>query len=144
MSDENIQYPSIGDQAKNLGTSLHELMSRAMQGNRLLAPRDTQFKRLEECKACEFYDESQGRCTKCGCFMKMKVTMSFEKCPVDKWGPDDTSFNEWIDNGAPAEPSTELPHYMKRLPDGNVVPEEEYDKLIKNFEPQDIDPAQFT
>jgi len=134
MTDENIQYPPIAEQAKNLGTSLHDLMTRAMQGNRLLAPRDTQLKRLEECKACEFYDEPQGRCTKCGCFMKFKVSMSYEKCPVDKWGPDDSAFNEWVEDGAPAEPNPELPHYMKRLPNGHVVPEEEYEQRLKDYE----------
>jgi hypothetical protein len=105
-----------------------------MQGNRLLAPRDTQLARLETCKACEFFDPDQQRCTKCGCWMKFKVTMSYEKCPVDKWGPDESAFNEWIENGAPDEPNTEIPHYMKRLPNGMPVPEEEYEQRLSEME----------
>jgi hypothetical protein len=134
MTDENIQYPPIAEQAKNLGTSLHGLLSKAMQGNRLLAPRDTQLARLEECKKCEFYEPNDQRCKKCGCFMKFKVTMSYEKCPLDKWGPDESAFNEWIESGAPDEPNNEIPHYMKRLPNGMIVPEEEYDQRLKDYE----------
>jgi len=133
MSDD-IKYPELGEQAKNLGGSLHEFVSRAMQGNRLLAPRETQIARLEECKKCEFFDPDQQRCTKCGCWMKFKVTMSYEKCPVDKWGPDETAFNEWIESGAPNEPNMEIPHFMKRLPNGEVVPEEEYEQRLAEME----------
>jgi len=133
MSDD-IKYPELGEQAKNLGGSLHEFVSRAMQGNRLLAPRETQIARLEECKKCEFFDPDQQRCTKCGCWMKFKVTMSYEKCPVDKWGPDETAFNEWIESGAPNEPNMEIPHFMKRLPNGEVVPEEEYEQRLSEME----------
>ena len=41
-------------------------------------------KRWEECLGCEFLTDSN-RCTKCGCFMKVKHKFAYAKCPVGKW-----------------------------------------------------------
>jgi hypothetical protein len=37
------------------------------------------------CSGCEFYNAAKHKCTKCGCFLSMKIHMATEKCPVDKW-----------------------------------------------------------
>lgn len=45
-------------------------------------------KRLEICKECEHFRELGSRCNKCGCFMNYKTMLMYEKCPIDKWGPE--------------------------------------------------------
>jgi hypothetical protein len=40
---------------------------------------------LETCKGCEFYMLDKGRCSKCGCYLKQKIKMATEACPVGKW-----------------------------------------------------------
>ena len=40
--------------------------------------------RLEICSACEFFSKTK-QCRKCGCFMKLKVTLERAKCPIHKW-----------------------------------------------------------
>jgi len=41
--------------------------------------------RLAICYSCEFFDEENIRCKKCGCNMKYKTKMDTAKCPIDKW-----------------------------------------------------------
>ena len=41
--------------------------------------------RWDLCQSCEFLTESN-RCTKCGCFMKVKHKLAIASCPVGKWG----------------------------------------------------------
>ena len=134
MTENNQQYPSLGEQVQNFGSSFHELVSRAVQGNRLLAPRATQLGRLEMCKGCEFFDKKQERCTKCGCFIKAKVVFSYETCPEGKWGTDDSLFKEWLANGAEPTFNEETPYYIRRLPNGRLVDAEEYEQRLKDYE----------
>ena len=41
--------------------------------------------RYEICKGCEFFNAILKTCTKCGCFMPMKVEIKSVKCPAGKW-----------------------------------------------------------
>lgn len=40
--------------------------------------------RWDLCSGCEFLTDSN-RCTRCGCFMKVKHKLSMASCPVGKW-----------------------------------------------------------
>jgi hypothetical protein len=40
--------------------------------------------RINYCKNCPFITP-KFRCTKCGCFMKLKTTLAHAKCPIGKW-----------------------------------------------------------
>ena len=40
-------------------------------------------KRFDICLSCQYYES--GRCSQCGCFMKVKVKFSTSKCPVGLW-----------------------------------------------------------
>ena len=51
----------------------------------LLASPEVRAQRMEICNNCEFLNKTFNRCTKCGCFMKAKVNLSFVACPVGKW-----------------------------------------------------------
>jgi len=41
--------------------------------------------RLEICRGCKYLNQKLMKCTKCGCFMKLKSTLRQAKCPVGKW-----------------------------------------------------------
>lgn len=41
--------------------------------------------RLKVCRGCEFFKPASQKCRKCGCFMKLKVTLEYAKCPIGKW-----------------------------------------------------------
>ncbi len=40
--------------------------------------------RWDICKGCEFLTDSN-KCTKCGCYMKVKHKLAPAKCPIGKW-----------------------------------------------------------
>jgi|694.fasta_scaffold01402_15 hypothetical protein len=46
---------------------------------------DLQAKRLSICQTCEFFRPIPQTCKKCGCFMKLKVTLDNARCPLHKW-----------------------------------------------------------
>lgn len=41
--------------------------------------------RLKICNTCPAFKKHTQRCSKCGCFMKMKSTLKQAKCPIGKW-----------------------------------------------------------
>ena len=41
--------------------------------------------RLEICKVCPAFKKHSQRCSKCGCFMQLKATLTLAKCPIGKW-----------------------------------------------------------
>lgn len=41
--------------------------------------------RLAICAECPFFLKGSKRCSKCGCFMKLKTSLEQAKCPVHKW-----------------------------------------------------------
>ena len=46
--------------------------------------------RLNICKACDYYNADRITCRKCRCFLRAKVHLPHEKCPVGRWRPADT------------------------------------------------------
>lgn len=41
--------------------------------------------RYDICKPCDNFKKELATCTKCGCFMKVKVKFENAKCPEGKW-----------------------------------------------------------
>lgn len=41
--------------------------------------------RLAICRTCDFFNLRLEKCTKCGCFMKLKTTLERAKCPIGHW-----------------------------------------------------------
>jgi hypothetical protein len=41
--------------------------------------------RISICRKCPLYDSMFGRCRECGCFVRAKVELSAEECPIGKW-----------------------------------------------------------
>ena len=53
--------------------------------NNLIHDENVLKMRWDICLGCEFFKDS-GRCSKCGCFMKVKTQFIHASCPVGKWG----------------------------------------------------------
>jgi len=94
---EEIDYPSLQQQGKNLAKFTFEVLKEAMKGGqeKLFVGADVQKKRLDICKTCTYYDPSQGRCKHCGCFLLHKVKFSLESCPIEKWSVSD---EDWLND----------------------------------------------
>jgi len=41
--------------------------------------------RLAICNTCPAFNKRWAKCTKCGCFMKLKTTLKEAKCPIGNW-----------------------------------------------------------
>jgi len=41
--------------------------------------------RLDYCRECQFYFKPTGSCKKCGCFMRIKASISVMECPIGIW-----------------------------------------------------------
>ena len=41
--------------------------------------------RYKICQECEHFRSSLRQCKKCGCFLPVKVRISWSECPVGKW-----------------------------------------------------------
>lgn len=46
---------------------------------------EEQARRLAICEGCEFFRQSDKRCSKCGCAMKWKSRLAGWHCPIEKW-----------------------------------------------------------
>ena len=75
------QMPSIPQMAMNLVKD----GARWIQGGMKLVADEVAAERLNICNSCEFYVGS--RCSKCGCQMRVKTTLTTSSCPIGKWGP---------------------------------------------------------
>jgi len=86
LSNSNkTNYPSFGQMARNLGGSVVRNVQSVAAGNELKISESEAKRRLDTCKSCEFFDEVQQRCRKCGCYMAVKTYLKAEKCPIGKW-----------------------------------------------------------
>ena len=78
-------YPSPFQLAKNLSSSVARNVKSVVAGNNFKISDQEAQVRLKICQGCEFFDSSQNRCKKCGCFMAVKTYLKAERCPVGKW-----------------------------------------------------------
>ena len=49
------------------------------------ASNDIKNARIDICKQCELYNESDSTCKECGCYLEIKTSWASEKCPLGKW-----------------------------------------------------------
>ena len=80
---EELKMPGMLDMAKNLMRDGGNIVSNALQGNKTLVDDTTREARWATCQTCPFLQKD--RCTKCGCFMKVKVAFKTSQCPEGKW-----------------------------------------------------------
>lgn len=86
MSDEK-QYPSLGQQAKNLAQFSWDLMKylHNNQGAPLMVSDEIYKERTAICKSCDKFDDLQNKCMECGCFIPAKAKLVLDSCPLNKW-----------------------------------------------------------
>ena len=41
--------------------------------------------RINICRSCNYYFKPTGNCKRCGCFMRIKASISVMECPEKKW-----------------------------------------------------------
>jgi hypothetical protein len=80
---EELKMPGMLEMAKNLMNDGSKIVSNALKGNSTLVSEELRNSRWSICQACPFL--TNDRCTKCGCFMKVKVAFQTSKCPESKW-----------------------------------------------------------
>ena len=53
--------------------------------NRFFVNKETYKERLDICRGCEHYFKPTGNCKFCGCFVRIKASMSVMGCPKEYW-----------------------------------------------------------
>jgi hypothetical protein len=81
---DELQLPGMMDMAKNLMRDGAKIVNNAVTGNRTLVEDSIREHRLSICGACPKFTP-EGRCTECGCFMKVKTAFVTSNCPLEKW-----------------------------------------------------------
>ena len=84
-SSNNNNFPSVPQMIKNFSNDVIKNVQSVASGNNLSTENVEAKRRKTICNGCEFFDKSSERCTKCGCYMAVKVYLKASNCPVGKW-----------------------------------------------------------
>lgn len=77
----DLNYPPLMEQAGNALAAA----GRAIASGFARVDQAEQGRRLTICRDCEWFDKTEGRCSKCGCLTQLKTWLSTERCPIAKW-----------------------------------------------------------
>jgi hypothetical protein len=74
-------------------TSTKESRIRNIKKWKTIASEELRKQRTDICKGCDKYEVSEqgpllkklSRCTECGCFLKPKIALEGQECPIGKW-----------------------------------------------------------
>jgi hypothetical protein len=80
-----LQMPPGPVQIQNAANALVRNVKSVLQGNRLKAPDDIIKSREETCGKCEFWAKDRRKCSICGCYTRVKITLAAESCPKGYW-----------------------------------------------------------
>ena len=80
--DDVAPLPSAMEQGKTFAKSMVKEASHKAKGGKSVSEEEYN-RRLSICHSCPLYDN--GRCRKCGCFMKLKAKLATASCPKKKW-----------------------------------------------------------
>lgn len=80
------ELPSLKQMAAELLTSAKSVIETlASKGIVLTTEEKAIYRYKGHCESCEFFIKDQSRCSRCGCYMKVKVWIESMKCPANKW-----------------------------------------------------------
>ena len=85
LQSSRKQFPSVPRMVANLGAEVVNNIKSVASGQPFRVEDEEAKKRRSICETCEFFNKSQERCTKCGCFMAVKVYLKASHCPIGKW-----------------------------------------------------------
>jgi hypothetical protein len=78
--------PTTASMAANAARALGRTVKQAVTGKPVLAPAEVAAERLAICEGCKpHFRESDRRCSRCGCNVDWKTTLSQESCPIGAW-----------------------------------------------------------
>jgi len=99
MSEEK-QYPSIGEQAKNLVNFSREIIQYIHKNHNsaLVVSDEIYMERTAICKSCERFDDLEKRCFECGCYVPAKAKIIVDSCPLNKWKDLSKEWEETFNN----------------------------------------------
>lgn len=73
--------PTTGQQFKTVVTAAMMWVSQCSP----VRSKSEQAAIMAICRDCEHYSPEKHRCVKCGCYLKQKIKMATESCPMGKW-----------------------------------------------------------
>ena len=91
------QLPPASQMIRNLAVDHWRSLKSWLKGSQVITTQKEAERRWNICLKCPNlkYDETNpdtnkkdGRCTHCGCFMKVKVHYAVSECPINKWKKD--------------------------------------------------------
>ncbi len=85
MNDEKEEFPSVGEQAQQLGQFMAQSWQQMLDGGELMVDKYEQQRRFDICQVCEHFSKHNKRCRKCGCFLTYKIKFEVSECPIKKW-----------------------------------------------------------
>jgi len=85
--NENENYPSLEQQAKNLAQFSWDLIKyvRENEGSPIAVNNEIYRERTAICKTCDKFDDLERRCMECGCYIPAKARIILDSCPLNKW-----------------------------------------------------------
>tara|TARA_R100000008_G_scaffold80032_1_gene62157 strand:+ start:391 stop:777 length:387 start_codon:yes stop_codon:yes gene_type:complete len=94
MLEVEKKLPPASQMVRDLATTHWKSLKAFIKGKQVITPQEVAEERWKICQQCPelLYDQTNpdtgkkdGRCTKCGCFMNVKVHYSTAECPIGKW-----------------------------------------------------------
>jgi hypothetical protein len=65
--------------------ALYRAVKTYFRGDRLVVAGRVRDRRRRLCNKCFWRDPQSDQCRKCTCFLALKVELTTEKCPIDRW-----------------------------------------------------------
>ena len=94
MVKEEQKLPPTAQMGLELSVTHWKTLGAWLRGSQTITTQEVAERRWEICKQCPhlLYDEvnpdtnkKDVRCTRCGCFMNVKVHYAVAECPIGKW-----------------------------------------------------------
>ncbi len=78
------QLPTLSKNVSNIARAAGRVVKAIVTHKSIRVSDEEKERRLSICRDCEFYT-ANGRCEKCGCFIRFKTRLETEHCPIEKW-----------------------------------------------------------
>jgi len=77
--------PSKAQMIKNLSSSVKNISKSLLKGEKIKLPKKQAEERMKICMTCPQYVADENRCSLCGCYLRVKIRIATESCPINKW-----------------------------------------------------------
>jgi hypothetical protein len=82
-TESTDKFPSLFQRTRNFAKEMWVATKESLHGRPMLISADDAYARLRVCETCPFLQNN--KCSKCGCFMNLKVHVKSSSCPEGKW-----------------------------------------------------------